>query len=181
MEIQNFSKFYTDYYKSSFLFVKSFVRDDMTCEDIVSNSLIHLWETIKKEPVIYPHALLLKILKNSTLNHLKRLEMQESVHGELTAISKQDLYYRVSTLQVCEPNELFSEEISDIVKKTLLALPPQTREIFKMSRYENLSVKEIAKEKNLTVKSIEYHITKTIKALRIALIDYLPAFYFLFY
>ena len=181
METQNFSQLYTDYYKSSFLFVKSFVRDDMISEDIVSDSLIHLWETIKKEPVIYPHALLLKILKNRALNHLKRLDMQETIHGMLTAVSKQDLYYRVSTLQACEPNELYSEEVTAIIKKTLLALPPQTREIFEKSRYENFSVKEIAKEKNMSVKSIEYHITKAIKSLRIGLKDYLPVFYFLFH
>lgn len=181
METHTFSKLYTTYYKSSFLFVKSFVRDDMACEDLVSDSLIQLWETIKKETVQYPQALLLKILKNRALNYLKHLEVQETVHGVITTISNHDLYYRVSTLQACEPNELFSAEITAIVKKTLLSLPSQTRDIFEKSRYENLSVKEIAEEKKLTVKSIEYHITKATKALRIALKDYMPAFYFIFY
>ena len=47
----SFSDIYTNYYKRSFLFVKSYVRDDMAAEDIVSESLINLWETSKKEKV----------------------------------------------------------------------------------------------------------------------------------
>ena len=49
-----------------------------------------------------------------------------------------------------------------------------------MSRYESLSVKEIAHELSLSTKSVEYHITKSLKLLRIALKEYLPIFYFLF-
>ena len=60
----SFSDIYTNYYKRSFLFVKSYVRDDMAAEDIVSESLINLWETSKKEKVEYPLALLVQMLKN---------------------------------------------------------------------------------------------------------------------
>lgn len=49
-----------------------------------------------------------------------------------------------------------------------------------MSRYENLSVKEIAEELSMSPKSVEYHITRSLKALRIALKEYLPLLYLLF-
>ena len=62
----SFSDIYTNYYKRSFLFVKSYVRDDMAAEDIVSESLINLWETSKKEKVEYPLALLVQMLKNGS-------------------------------------------------------------------------------------------------------------------
>ena len=54
MNTLSFSDLYTNYYRRSFLFVKSYVRDDMAAEDIVSDSLINLWETSKKENVEYP-------------------------------------------------------------------------------------------------------------------------------
>ena len=59
-------------------------------------------------------------------------------------------------------------------------MPPQTREEFMMSRFQNKSNKEIAESMNISVKSVEYHITKTLKVLRVALKDYLPIFFFLF-
>ena len=59
-------------------------------------------------------------------------------------------------------------------------MPPQTREVFMMSRFQNKSNKEIAESMNISVKSVEYHITKTLKVLRVALKDYLPIFFFLF-
>ena len=43
-----------------------------------------------------------------------------------------------------------------------------------MSRYEQMSVKEIAEKQQLTPKSVEYHITKSLKVLCVALKDYLP-------
>ena len=101
MDNISFSELYTQYYKRSFLFAKSYVRDEMAAEDIASESLIQLWET-------------------------------------------------------------------------LASLPEQTRRIFIMSRYEQMSVKEIAEKQQLTPKSVEYHITKSLKVLRVALKDYLP-------
>ena len=91
-----------------------------------------------------------------------------------------DLDYRITTLEACDPQEIFSSEITRIIQDTLQSLPDQTRRVFEMSRYESLSVKEIAEELSISPKSIEYHITKSLKALRIALKDYLPIFYFLF-
>ena len=74
---------------------------------------------------------------------------------------------------------MFSSEITRILEDTLASLPEQTRQIFIMSRYEQMSVKEIAETLHLAPKSVEYHITKSLKVLRIALKDYLPVFWWL--
>ncbi|WP_455595494.1 sigma factor-like helix-turn-helix DNA-binding protein [Cloacibacillus porcorum] len=49
-----------------------------------------------------------------------------------------------------------------------------------MSRYDQMSVKEIAESMNIGTKGVEYHITKSLKVLRHALKDYLPIFQLLF-
>ncbi|MDR2913782.1 MAG: RNA polymerase sigma-70 factor [Tannerella sp.] len=178
MAINNFNEIYTKYYKSSFLFAKSYVHDDMVAEDITSESLISLWQTMKKETVINPPNLLLVILKNNVLNYLKHQAVHQKVMESFSAKMVRDLNYRIATLDACDPEEIFSTEISEIVEKTLETLPEQTCRIFEMSRHENLSVKEIAEQLSISSKSVEYHITKSLKALRIALKDYL-FFYFL--
>jgi RNA polymerase sigma-70 factor (ECF subfamily) len=152
----------------------------MASEDIVSESLISLWQTLKKEAVEHPYALLLKILKNNALNYLKHQDVRQAAMESISSKMIRDLDYRITTLEACIPEELFSAEINGIVEKTLASLPEQTRRVFEMSRYEHLSVKEIADALSMNPKSVEYHITKSLKALRIALKEYLPAFFLLF-
>lgn len=176
----NFSKIYLDYYKRSFAFVKSYVFDDMASEDIVSESLVSLWQVMKEKDVEHPLSLLLTILKNNSLNYLKMQERRNNAMESMKTIMEHDLNYRINSLSACDPAEIFSSEMSDIVERTLASLSPQTREIFEMSRYDNLPVKEIAETYNITTKAVEYHISKALKALRVALKDYLPAFYLLF-
>ena len=176
----SFSEIYTNYYKRSFLFVKSYVRDDMAAEDIVSEALINLWDTSKKEKVEYPLSLLVMMLKNGALNYLKHQDVKQSVSDSISSKMARDLSYRISTLQACDLEEIFSSEITRIVKETLEALPEQTRRVFELSRYECHTVKEIAEELSISPKGVEYHITRSLKVLRIALKDYLPIFYLLF-
>ena len=87
---------------------------------------------------------------------------------------------RISSLEACEPEALFSNEVQDLIQKTLDKLPEKSRRIFIMSRYEGKSYQTIAKETNLSVKSVEFHVSKALAALRKELKDYLPALLFVF-
>lgn len=180
MEHLNFGEIYMRYYKRSFLFVKSYVRDDMVAEDITSEALIRLWETSKTEKVEYPLTLLTTILRNKALNYITHERIKLESMEIISSKQLRDLSYRITSLQACVPEEIFSSEITDIVKKTMESLPEQTREIFMLSRYDQMSVKMISERTGLNSKSVEYHMTKSLKALRLALRDYLPLFYFLF-
>ena len=74
----------------------------------------------------------------------------------------------------------FKGLVADLRNDTLDLLPERTREIFIMSRIQNLPHKEIAEKLNISYKSVEFHITKALRELRIQLKDYLPFFiYFL--
>ena len=125
-------------------------------------------------------ALLLTILKNKALDYLRHKVIHESAIENIMELNDRELNIRISTLEACDPEEIFSHEIQTIIHNTLQSLPEQTRRIFEMSRFENKTVKEIAEETNITAKGVEYHITKALKVLRINLKDYLPLFYFLF-
>ena len=59
-----FNSLYAQYYAKSFRFANLYVRNDLAAEDIVTESLLKLWETMKKESVEKPQALLLTILKH---------------------------------------------------------------------------------------------------------------------
>ena len=167
--------------KKSFFFAKSYVHDDLAAEDIASESLIRLWEKLKIEAIDYVEPLLLTILKNKALDYLKHEEVKRTAFESMTDWHHFELSTRISTLEACNPNEIFSEEVESIVRETLDLLPEQTRRIFLLSRFGNKSNKEIAEEMKISIKGVEYHISKALKVLRVSLKDYLPLFYFYFY
>lgn len=179
--VNSFNEVYTSYYKKSFFFAKSYVHDDLAAEDIASESLIKLWEKLKTEKIDYIEPLLLTILKNKALDYLKHEEVKRTAFESMVDWHQQELSIRISTLESCDPNEIFSDEVESIIRETLKLLPEQTRRIFLLSRFENKSNKEIAEQMGISIKGVEYHISKALKALRITLKDYLPLFYFFFY
>lgn len=179
--VSSFNEIYTSYYKKSFFFAKSYVHDDLAAEDIASESLIKLWEKLKTEKIDYIEPLLLTILKNKALDYLKHEEVKRTAFESMVDWHQQELSIRISTLESCDPNEIFSDEVESIIRETLKLLPEQTRRIFLLSRFENKSNKEIAEQMGISIKGVEYHISKALKALRITLKDYLPLFYFFFY
>lgn len=167
--------------RSHSFFAKSYVHDDLAAEDIASESLIKLWEKLKTEQIDYIEPLLLTILKNKALDYLKHEEVKRTAFESMADWHQQELSIRISTLESCDPNEIFSDEVESIIRETLKLLPEQTRRIFLLSRFENKSNKEIAEQMGISIKGVEYHISKALKALRITLKDYLPLFYFFFY
>lgn len=175
-----FNKIYQTYYRRSYLYAKSYVHDDLAAEDIASEALIKLWGKMKESSIDYVEPLLVTILKNKSLDYLRHLEVERQAFENMTDWEKKEIAIRISSLEACEPDEIFSGEIQQIVSRTLKGLSEQTHRIFILSRFENMSNKEIALQMNMSVKAVEYHISKALRALRIALKDYLPLFYFLF-
>lgn len=180
-DTSNFNTLYTSYFKKSLLFTKSYVHDDLVAEDIVSESLIKLWELLKSETIDHPNQLLVAILKNKSLDYLKHQSIRQATIESLTDLGKRELDIRISTLQACDPEVLFSDDIKQIITRTLASLPEQTRHVFELSRFENKTNKEIAEQLGITLKGVEYHITKALKPLRTNLKDYLPLLYLLFF
>lgn len=183
LHIDSFNKIYTLYYKKSYCFAKSYVQDDLAAEDIASEALIKLWERMKNGDTDERHYLpfLLTVLKNKALDYLKHKEVKQASLASIADWHRQELSLRVSALEACNPDEIFSEEIERIISQTLASLSDVTRRVFMLSRYEDKTNKEIAEIMGLSVKAVEYHISKSLKELRISLKDYLPVFYFLFY
>ena len=163
-----FDDIYLEYYQRCFLFAKSYLQDEMLSKDIASEAMITLWTTMKTEEVV----------KNQALNHLRNEHLRMEARESILADELYELDFRIASLDSSDPNRLFSEEIVEIVNRTLGELPEKTRKAFVMSRYQNKSVKEIAGLLDVTVKGADYHIGKALQALRKSLKDYLSSFLF---
>lgn len=174
----NFNDFYKRYYRRTYLFAKSYVHDSFAAEDISSEALINLWETMKTTAIQHPATFLFTIVKNKAIDFLRHELVKQEVLSQISDIGLRELNTRISTLEACDPEMIFSSEVKDIITTTLASFPEKTRKIFEMSRFQNLPREEIAQAMGLSQKGIEYHLTRVLEALRANLKDYLPFFLF---
>ena len=181
LDLKAFNRLFGEYQQRFIRFAGTYVSDAATAEDIVMESFMAAWEKrdMLSASAFPPYAL--TIVKNKCLNHLRsqgvRLRAAEDIHSHGARM----LRTRISTLEACNPEELFSEEARRLVNETLDRLPEKTRAIFIRSRFDGKSYKEIAAEMDVTVKGVEFEVSKAMKILRVALKDYLAFFIFWFY
>lgn len=180
-DLKAFNQLFTDYKERFVRFANTYVRDLTIAEDFALEAFMYYWEnrhTLKENSNI--PAYILTVVKHKCLNYLQHIQVKEQTTEKLLSHATWELNTRIATLEACDPEEVFSNEALEIVKKTLEAMPAKTREVFVLSRFENRTYKEIARELNLTEKGVEFHISKALKALRNGLKDYLPAYTFVF-
>ncbi|MDR2680794.1 MAG: RNA polymerase sigma-70 factor [Tannerella sp.] len=151
----NFNEFYSAYYKRTFLFAKSYVHDEWEAEDIASEALINLWETMKEHEIHHPPAFLLGIVKNKAIDYLRHEIIRQKALEAMSEIGMRELNTRISTLEACEPENIYSRDVERIIESTLHSLPVKTREIFRMSRYHNMTKSEIAEKSNMSSKDMQ--------------------------
>ena len=163
-------------YQGRFIrFAYSYVRNLAVAEDFTLEAFMYYWENrsaLTSDSNIPAYILI--AIKHKCLNYLEHLHVREDAAEKLKSHAEWELQPRISTLAACDPNELFTAEVREIIRKTLAAMPEQTRRIFIRSRFRNKSYREIASEFDLSVKGVEFHISKALKILRRDLKDYYP-------
>ncbi len=157
-----FDAYYTMLCRYSYYIVK----DTDIAEEIVCELLLHLFERrnmLKINPPIRNY--LIRAVKNRSLNYLalKRSELEVSV-------GKDGYIYDMNLSTKSNPlDELLYSELFDAVSLSINKLPDVCRTVFIMSRYDNKSYVEIAKELNISVNTVKYHIKHAIARLKLDL------------
>lgn len=173
-DIKRFNELFNEYYERIVRFAKSYVRDLAVAEDFASEAFAAFWENRDNlSDETNPKAYILTIVKNKCANHLKHEQIRLKAEKELNSHSEWVLTTNLNTLEACDPDFIFSDEIQHILKKTLEKMPQKTRQIFIFSRFDGLSYNEIALKMDVSQKTIEFHISKALRALRLALKDFI--------
>jgi RNA polymerase sigma-70 factor (ECF subfamily) len=181
-KLKAFNDIYARYYRKCFLFARSYVHNEEVANDFAADAMMKLWENFDvADDILNMQAYLLTIIKNLSINYLRREKLKLTAHESILTSTQRELEFRISTLESCNPDVLFSEEVKSIFENTIASLPEKTKNIFIMSRMEDMSVKAIARELGISIKGVDYHISKALKELRLTLRDYLPAVLFLLY
>ena len=70
-------------------------------------------------------------------------------------------------------NTVLVNELEQQIETIIKNMPPRCREVFKMSRQQQLSYSEIAQALRITTNTVETQIVKALRMLRAGLKDYL--------
>lgn len=140
------------------------IPDEDTCQDIAQEIFVELW---RKRSELDIHTSLRAYLRraavNKALNYLKtsrRFLSDESETLNRTADT--------SVHDIAQKKK--QESLEAALHEAIETLPEKCRIVFSLSRFEQLSHREIADRLGISVKTIENQITKAMKMLREALV-----------
>lgn len=177
LDSKSFNDFYINNYSKFVRFAYSYTKDMPVSEDFVTESFMSCW--INKDSLgdnLNIRAYILTSVKNKCLNHLRNTQYQENVLKQMSEYSIWERNMRINTLEACDPDEMYSEELQELLDKALSMMPEKTLAVFMASRFQDKTYKQIAEEMELSTKGVEFHITKALKILRKYLKDYLISF-----
>lgn len=158
---KEFETLFKKYFVSLTIYSTKFVKDTETARDIVHKSFMNVWEKRDKIPLdSNVKALLYRIVKNLSLNYIR--DSKKNFSGEDFPDIAQDNSEADTDIQASE----LQAQVVEVVRE----LPERSREIFLMSRYNDLPNKTIAEKLNISVKTVEAHITSTLKTLKMKLL-----------
>lgn len=156
-------------------FARSYVHDLNDAENIAADALTtYIQKCSEEEKVEHVLPYLLSIVRNKALHYLRHKCHEYQMQSDVKESLKFELDLRINALESCDPHVLYQSDIQAILRESMAVMGEKTSAVFKLSRFEGKSHKEIAKELGMTEKSIEYHITKALRRLREDLKDYLP-------
>lgn len=151
-----FKQLYDRHWKRLYVFSLKFLKNDSEAKDVVQEVFYMLWSKRQDLDIRELKPYLFASTKFKCLEYLKKGKMT-------TFLNHVNLFIQDNSLE----RELNFKDTQFKLQKGIDALPEKSKRIFKMSRFQELSNKEIAHELDISIKTVEYHITQCIKRLRL--------------
>ena len=157
-----FRELFNRYYSYLLTVAFRFVPDQDRVRDFVQEAFLELWNRrTLLQLTSSPKSYLRKITVNRCLNFLKANKRLDRLDDTAKNV-----------LQDGQDQHLLLEQQEENARlhAAIQQLPDRCREIFLLSRFEELSHKEIATKLNISTKTIENQITRAMKLLRKSLL-----------
>lgn len=158
------------YYKYSdrlYNFAFRFVSDEHTAQDIVHEAYGTLWEKFEGKESDAWQALLFRIVRNrsiDTLRHQSSLRIV-SLTDSFRNVCDEGLYQMDLAVNDSDRKTIY-DELTANIHSIMGKLPDRCREVFMMSRFQNMKNREIAEALKISEKAVEKHIHKALTVFR---------------
>ena len=134
--------------------------------EITQEVFINLWEKRESIDLSKPVKTYLSTsVRNKCLNYLRDNKKFNKEILDLEGLLTDKIYM--------QPDRLVESEIIEKISIAIEDLPVRCREIFILSRQENLKYQEIADRLEISVKTVETQMSKALQHMRIRLAEFL--------
>ena len=157
-----FENIYHSYSRKLFNFCRKYYLTVDQAEEIVQQVFITIWE--KKEQLV-PEKSFDAYIFTITTNKIKDFYRKKVIKD---AFINHTLYLKKDYSFITH-EEVYYNELNSLIERTIDKLPQRCREIFILSRFEELSYKDIAEKLEITESTVNTQITKALKMLQEAI------------
>ncbi len=155
-----YETFFNRHWEKVFKTAFNYLKDSELSSDITHDIFLNVWNKRANLDIIY----FKEYLKTAARYHVYR--KQKSVRKlKLAYVDEYEDNPEVSVKNTAE-DKLDLRELEINIEYLLNKLPKRCKEIFQLSRYENLSNAEIAEKLMISKRSVENQITNALKYLR---------------
>ncbi|HEY5747234.1 MAG TPA: sigma-70 family RNA polymerase sigma factor [Chryseolinea sp.] len=157
---------YDAHFKTVFKYVNQYLNDEDESFEIVQKLFINIWT---KRHELNVEKTLRNYLVTAAYNRALNLIKQKKRQNEIYQQSYEDTSDESPGVDV----EYEFNELQQIIRTVLNAMPEKAALAYKLNRDEGLTYREIATRLNVTEKAIEKSISKVLRLLRFAVNRYL--------
>ncbi|HEX3006307.1 MAG TPA: RNA polymerase sigma-70 factor [Bacteroidales bacterium] len=160
-----FARLYDLYFPKVYRFTKCFIKQEEICEEIVSDVFLNLWINKRElSQIINLDAYLYIVARNKAYNHLNKIQRSPEFTIDLPLDFEEN----------GNPEEIvLTDELKDIITKSVDELPDKCKLVFLLSREKNLKYKDIAQILSISEKTVNAQIVTALKKLHSSLRHYL--------
>ena len=158
-DIKAFEEIFHHFKSQLYFFSLGYLKSASESEEIIQNTFLSLWE--HRESLIDSVSVknyLYTIATNNIYNYLKH-----------QAVKRKFLDFVSTTLSEEDNNtqqQLDFIGLEKTIESYINKLPDQTRQIFKLSRFDGLSYQEIALQLGISVRTVENLVYRALKSIR---------------
>ncbi len=155
-----FDSIYNMYCSKLHGFVMMYLKQEEDAEEIVQEVFIKIWESREKIDVYASfESFLFTIAYNATMSLLRKRVSEAKSREYLKSVQQINKAEQVI-------DELQFKELSHKIETLLDQLTPRQKEIYLLSREEELTHKEIAKKLGISESTVNNHLVSTLKYLK---------------
>jgi len=164
-DFEAFDYFYEKYHRTLYLYALKLSKNTHIAEELAQSVYVSIWESHQTIDPAQPfHAFLFSITRNRFYDMLRK-RIVESCYIDYAL--RQDM----QTTDDLE-KQIEDHETLEIIRKLLLQVPSRRLEIFRMSRDENLTYKQIAGKLQISENTVDTQIRLVLNFLRTELQKY---------
>lgn len=158
-EEEAFTAIYKHYFPEINRFILGYLKIPQLAGDTVQEIFIKIWNERGRLPELGSFRAFLYVLaRNHTLNTLRSASRYDEVIGEMT---KKHLASRKDA-----DDEMLTKDYLAFLQKTIEALPPRGREVFRLCRQEGRTYEEVAALLGISKNSVKNHMVSSMRSLK---------------